>query len=168
MMIFEFLVHYIVILKQFNEGTTSIRLMGGLGNQMFEYAMLRARMMQTGRKGVIRLSGITNKTHNVYSLNHFNINKDIEIVKKDNAKTLISYLVYGFYCVTLVKSKIGFKVMQLVQPVMNTFGFICVPDGYIGVSNVETSNEGLVGYFQSPKYFKKYKKTRPEGLVFYL
>ena len=45
--------------------------MGGLGNQMFQYAALRSYMLDWNEEGTISLKGITNKNHNVYSLNHF-------------------------------------------------------------------------------------------------
>ena len=64
------------------EKQITIRLMGGLGNQMFEYAALRNMQLSNKCKGTIDLCGITNKTHNVFGLDHCNISKEIKIVNK--------------------------------------------------------------------------------------
>lgn len=136
----------------------SIRLMGGLGNQMFQYAALRAMMLENGTSGVISLKGITNKTHNVYSLNHFNINNDdITVSSSEIFKSKITYLIYGFYCVFLVKFKFGYSIMKSIQPFLNSIGIYCVPDGYIKLSKIKSKKNTMVGYFQSTKYFDKYK-----------
>jgi len=136
-----------------------IRLMGGLGNQMFEYAALRCKMLDDGDKGKISLKGITNKTHNVYSLNHFNISKDIEIINNESLKCKFNHLLYGFYCIFLLKAKKGFNIVKKIQPLLNRFGYYCVPDGYIKLSKSKSKNQVMVGYFQSVKYFDKYREV---------
>lgn len=164
--LFELLLHAItlVLVLRKKENKIMIRLMGGLGNQMFEYAALRAMMIKYNQKGIISLKGITNKTHNVYSLNHFNINKDITITKKESLKTKLNYLLYGFYYVFLIKQKNGFKIMQKIQPILNKNGIYCLPDGYIKFDKSESFNNSMVGYFQSVRYFDEYKDIIKEEL----
>lgn len=135
----------------------TLRLMGGLGNQMFQYAVIRSLMEEYKEQGQISLKGITNKTHNVFFLNHLNINKDIKIIKKENLKSKITYLIYGFYCVFLVKKENGYEIMKKIQPFLNKLGIYCVPDGFIELNNSKRKNKNVVGYFQSVKYFDKYK-----------
>ena len=143
-----------------SENKVTIRLMGGLGNQMFEYAALRNMQLNNKCKGVIDLCGITNKTHNVFGLDHCNISKDIEVVNKQKGfKGKIVHLLYGFYWVFLSKSKSGFKFWTRVQPYLNSIGIYCVPDGYIPLNNIEIDNNYMVGYFQSINYMKGNKDT---------
>lgn len=141
-----------------------LRLMGGLGNQMFQYATLRSYMLEYKDKGIISLDGITNKTHNVYSLNYFNVNKEVEIKDKGGFKSTLNHLIYGFYCVFLVKRKNGYKIMKNIQPILNKLGIYCVPDGYIKLIKSKSNNKTFVGYFQSIKYFDKYKDVIREEL----
>lgn len=135
----------------------TLRLMGGLGNQMFQYASLRAFMLENKEKGTISLKGITNKTHNVYSLNYFNISDEVKVKEKETIKLKLTHYLYGFYCVFLIKKKNGFKIVEKIQPLINKFGIYCVPDGYIKLNNSKNKNKTMVGYFQSTKYFDKYR-----------
>lgn len=155
----EFILHFIALmLKLKNDKKITIRLMGGVGNQMFQYATLRVMMLKENQKGIISLKGITNKTHNVYSLNHFNIKKEIEVINKESIKSKLTYyLLYGFYCIFLIKLKYGFSIINKIQPILNYLGVYFVPDGYVKLNNSKNSNNVMVGYFQSLKYFDEYK-----------
>ncbi len=155
----ELLLHSITLffILRFKERVISIRLMGGLGNQMFQYAALRTMMLKYNLKGNISLKGITNITHNVYCLNHFNISKEVQVINSETFKSKINYLLYGFYCLFLMKRKCGFKVIKKVQPILNSLGMYCVPDGYVNLSNSYCNNNVMVGYYQSLKYFDEYK-----------
>ena len=158
-MIFQFIA-YIITFRFYMKGKKkmiTIRMMGGLGNQMFQYAALRSMMLKYGQDGSICLKGITNKTHNIYSLNHFAIDESIKIANNENLKSYINYLIYGFYCLFLVKKENGFKVMERIQPIINKLGMYCVPDGYIKISKFNRKNNVMIGYYQSTKYFDEYK-----------
>lgn len=157
LLIFIGYIYYSRKIKESNREIT-IRLMGGLGNQMFEYAALRNMQLNNKCKGSIDLCGITNKTHNVYGLDHCNITKDIEIIKnKKSIKGKFTHLLYGFYWVFLSKSKTGFKFWQMLQAYLNSVGIYCVPDGYIKLSDIEVDNNYMVGYFQSINYLNDNK-----------
>lgn len=163
-MTIELLLHIVTIFFILKEKKFVIRLMGGLGNQMFEYSALRTMMLENKTKGIISLKGITNKTHNVYCLNHFNISSDIKIVKGESIKSFINYLFYGFYYVFLISKKNGFKIIQKIQPLLNHLGFYCVPDGFIELREPTYSNNVMVGYYQSLNYFNKYKSIIKDEL----
>lgn len=135
----------------------TIRLMGGLGNQMFQYATLRSMMIDNNEEGTISLKGITNKTHNVYSLHHFCINKKVKIIKKESLKSFCNYLIYGFYYMFLSKKSNGFDKMVSIQPKLNKLGMYCVPDGYIKLEKSLSKNKVMIGYYQSINYFNKNK-----------
>lgn len=136
-----------------------IRLMGGLGNQMFQYAILRTLSLEWGDNGVIDLSGITNRTHNVYSLNHLNISKEIKIINKSKKiRAKINYFIYGYYFVFLQKSKNGFKRLLRIEKIFQKFGMYCIPDGYAKLNPSKAKYKSLIGYYTSSKYFKKYEK----------
>lgn len=155
----EFILHLGALIMTLREKKKkiSVRLMGGLGNQMFEYAALRAMMIKYNQKGIISLKGITNKTHNIYSLNHFNINQEVEVINNESLKSKLNYLIYGFYYVFLIKHKNGFSIMKKIQPFLNKIGIFCLPDGYIKFSKCSSNNNTMVGYFQSIQYFNDYK-----------
>jgi O-antigen/teichoic acid export membrane protein len=142
-----------------SSNSISIRLMGGLGNQMFEYAALRNMQLKNDCKAIIDLSGITNKTHNIYGLDHCNISKDVVITNKKSIKGLFSHLLYGFYWVFLSKKEKGFNFWKLLQPYLNSIGIYCVPDGYIPLADIEIENNYMEGYFQSINYIKENNDT---------
>lgn len=143
----------------------TIRLMGGLGNQMFQYAVLRNMQLNNKCEAVIDLVGITNKNHNVYGLNNLNISNDIKIT--DNTRSLkgfITYLLYGFYWVFLSKSKKGLVFMNYIESYLNSIGIYLVVDGYIELDNIKVNDNYMVGYFQSEKYFKDNIETIKQEL----
>ena len=133
----------------------TIRLMGGLGNQMFEYAALRNLQLNNKCDAQIDLVGITNKTHNIYGLDKLNIPKEIKVVNNTRSiKGFITYLLYGLYWVFLSKNKIGIKFMTMIEPYLNSIGIYLVVDGYVKIDDIKVNNNYMVGYFQSKNYFK--------------
>lgn len=143
----------------------TIRLMGGLGNQMFEYAAVRSLSLKYKTKACISLAGITNKTHNVYSLNHLNISDEVKVVNKClSFKLFLTYLFYGYYMVFIVNSKNSTKRVNRMQKILQPLGIYCAPDGYIEIHDSKLKNKTLVGYFQSLKYFKDYEDIIKEEL----
>lgn len=136
----------------------AVRVMGGLGNQMFEYAILRTLMLDHSSDGVLDLCGITNNDHNVYSLNHLNISDNV-IVSNNffNSKKMITHLFLGCYYRLFSKFKWGFSFYCNIQPTLNKYGIYCAPDGYIELSKSKARHNYIEGYYQSSKFFKKYE-----------
>jgi len=111
-----------------------VRIIGGLGNQMFQYAAAKALSLETKQKFVLDISGFSQyKLHN-YSLQHFNI--EANFYKRPNR--YIKKLQTIFFKNT--------KYNEI------DFGFN--PD----VLKLKGDYIFLNGYFQSEKYFLKYEK----------
>lgn len=148
-------VYALIIHNSKKQKKIAIRLMGGLGNQMFQYAAVRSFALDNDVSAYIDLRGITNKTHNVFGLNHCNISNDV-IIKKSIflVKGKITHLIYGLYWAFLSKTKIGYKLYSIMQPNLNDLGIYCVPDGYIPINKVKARNNYMVGYYQSINYIK--------------
>ena len=143
----------------------TIRLMGGLGNQMFQYATLRNMQLNNDSEGIIDLVGITNKTHNVYGLNNLNISDDIKVINNTKSiKGFISHLLYGFYWVFLRNRKSGRNFLKSIQPYLNSIGIYLVVDDYIKLNNININDNYMVGYFQSINYFKDNEKVIKQEL----
>ncbi len=138
------------------------KMMGGLGNQLFQYATLKSLMIENKQSGAIEvknISGIKKRSHNVFTLDKFNIDNNIEIInKKHSLKNSFNYFVYCFYCVFFQKGKHGIKFEKKIQPIINKLGCYCIPDGYIKINKMSNKNNYVIGYFQALKYFKKYEK----------
>jgi hypothetical protein len=122
------------------------RLIGGLGNQMFEYAAARALSLRTNASLVLDISGFKQYNLHAYGLNHFNIAGDVfnqvEYVDSDKSK----------YVVRNPKSLIGrisrrlklgqrLKVFRETDLVFNADMLTVRGDTY------------LEGYWQSEQYF---------------
>ena len=155
------IIYYINRFKVNKKKKVAIRLMGGLGNQMFQYAQLRYISLKNNATGIIDLKGITNKNHNVYGLNHCNISKDIIIDNNFHSlKGFIDYILYGLSWV-IFKNK---KIYKDIQPILNSYGIYCVPDGYIKLNEFTCDNNYMVGYFASNEYIKEYDEIIKEEL----
>lgn len=138
-----------------------IKLQGGLGNQMFEYATSYAMARKTNDKVCIDKSGITNLTHNVYSLDHFNIsnNEMIDRYPIEKKKPLGNKIVNHFVWRARNKSiKKEYQTVSKLQWLFNMFGIYYCIDGYVKFHKSLCKDKYLEGYFQSPKYFNEYKK----------
>lgn len=138
------------------------KMMGGLGNQMFQYATLKSLMLENNQKGVIEIkniSGIKKRSHNVFTLDKFNIDSKIKIInKKYSIKNSFNFFVYCFYCIFFQKRKNGIIFEKKIQPFINKFGCYCIPDGYLKINKISNKNNYVIGYFQALKYFQKYEK----------
>lgn len=153
--------YYLIRFKSNRTKKVAIRLMGGLGNQMFQYAQLRYISLKNNADGIIDLKGITNKNHNVFGLNHCNIPKEIEI--KDNYhsfKGFVNYILYGLSWI-IFKNK---KFYKDIQPILNSYGIYCVPSGYIKLNDIVCDSNYMVGYFASIDYVKEYDDIIKEEL----
>lgn len=137
-----------------------IKLQGGLGNQMFEYAFAKALALKLNDEVTIDLSGITNLTHNIYSLDHFNIDAhtidkyDVEQRKKIGMK-IVNSLTWRAYNKGGNLAK--YKVEKNYQWLFNMFGIYTCTDGYVKTYNTLSKDKYLIGFFQSSKYFNEYK-----------
>jgi hypothetical protein len=111
-----------------------VQLIGGLGNQLFQYAAAKSLAIEKKEKLCIDVSQFENyKLHN-YALNHFNIVSNI--YKRPNI-----YLrkIKSFYQKNILYKEVDFEYNpELI--------------------NLKADVIYLEGYFQSEKYFLKYEK----------
>jgi hypothetical protein len=109
-----------------------IRIIGGLGNQMFQYAMVRSMSIEKKQNFKLDISGFdTYKLHN-YSLQHFNI--EANYYKKANR--FLEKILNLFY-----------KETKFTE---TDFGF---DENFVHLTG---DTIYLEGYFQSEKYFNKH------------
>ena len=146
-----------------------IRLQGGLGNQMFEYAFARALSLRFNDQICFDKSGLTNLTHNVYSLDHFNIT-DTGFVDNYNPQTkkkvgykIMSHFTWRAYNKGGLKKK--YKVERKLQFLFNIFGIYYCTDGYVKTHRSLSKDKYLEGYFQSTEYFKEYDEVIKKELI---
>lgn len=126
-------------------------LKGGLGNQMFQYAMGRSLQLKCGEKDtelVLDLSEIKENSDRTFALSAFNYSKEAKIIKKK-----INWFYSRRYNPAL---RVGMKLCPVVtHKIMRIFnGFCWDGEDYIEVKDNKTYYHG---YWQSEKYFAPYK-----------
>ena len=112
----------------------TVQLTGGLGNQLFQYAMAKALAIEKKQKFKIDILPFEQYKLHHYALNHFNIQK--KFYKKPNR--YLKKISDVFQTNILYKEK--------------DFNFNS------DIFKLKFNNLYLEGYFQSEKYFIKYQK----------
>lgn len=134
------------------------QILGGLGNQMFQYAAARALSLSSGRTLQLDISGFSNYgLHQGFELERV-FNCPIKIIQDRDLRRVL-----GWQSVPLAKRLVSRPSMSwlrrdnfVIEPHYNYWPEIeRVPD-----------NAYLVGYWQSEKYFKKYAETIRRDLTF--
>lgn len=131
-----------------------VNLRGGLGNQLFQYASARSFALDINDELCLDLSGITNRDHNIFSLDNFNIEAEavsncyIWQKKISRAFSSLSYR---------IGKKIGYeksyKFDVFFSPLLNLLGVYNIENGYMKFRRSITKNKYINGYLQSDKYF---------------
>lgn len=135
-----------------------INLKGGLGNQMFEYAFALSLAERLNDEICLDMSGISNKTHNVYSLDHFNIG-NVNVAKSSTlpkTKKMWLKIINSVLCRVDNKfgSKARYNIEKKFQKIFNRLGIYICADGYVKTYKTNSKIKYADGYFQSEKYFK--------------
>ncbi|WP_203257351.1 alpha-1,2-fucosyltransferase [Hyunsoonleella ulvae] len=112
-----------------------VKLIGGLGNQMFQYATAKAIAQKRKQKLYLDTSAFKNYSLHNYDLHHFNI-------KAGSFKSPPKWL-------KKITNKIGLNKYYKES----SFRYDA------SLWDNKTKNVFLSGYFQSEKYFKKYRKV---------
>lgn len=140
--------------------TIAVNIMGGLGNQMFEYAAMRSYMLEYNAKGIMDLGGITNITHNVYTLDKLNISKDVIIKNKYfSFKKILARIWMASYYRIFSKNKKLDKLISNNNHKLSSIGIFldfCIKDS---IPELKRNSNYIFGYFQSYKYFEKHFDT---------
>lgn len=110
-----------------------IKIMGGLGNQMFQYAMIKSLSIEKNAIFILDLSFMKNYKLHKYGLDNFQIEKNYLSIPQWFIKFLLKLKVILVYDESLYSFKFNPNLISLSN------NFI-----YFG------------GYFQSELYFKKY------------
>lgn len=115
-----------------------VKIVGGLGNQMFQYAYTKA-LHQKGYEVKIDISAFeTYKLHGGYQLDKYNIDLDISS-KKENIKYYSNSLLFK------VLRKLGIETSKAIREKSLLFN-----ESFLKIED----NNYIEGYFQSEKYFK--------------
>lgn len=138
-----------------------IRISGGLGNQMFEYATARAVQLEQKEKGFDSKLYFTYEyyktpqAHEKYKLNLLNIS-DEPIY--DNSKKSFKFLVatFFFHIYLRIISRFKNSSYEKFQKSIEWTGCYINTNGYYKIDS-NKKNICLKGFFQDPRYFNKYK-----------
>lgn len=123
-----------------------VRLLGGLGNQLFQYSLGRHLAIKNKTELKLDISGFEIYKKHKYSLNHFNIIEnfasadEIRRYKKFNDQT--------------IKGKFYNLIESLKPPKLRTYIKEPYPYGFFPEILSSGDNIYLDGYWQSEKYFK--------------
>lgn len=148
-------------------------LQGRLGNQLFEYAFARAQAFATGKKCTLSEAPLVSK-HIENRLDAFMLSKDVEFVKEHS----LSFR--QRFCLSLyarwIDTKPRMKKWQLEERFRSLFmtgGLFICENGYIIPPGFKKGDDKFIGrdllnigYFQSEKYFAKYKDKILSELTF--
>lgn len=140
----------------------SKEFIGRLGNQMFQYAAMRAVQELNNDKETICISfdkyvearGFKNE------LNNFNIHK-IKQVRKIKMTCLQFILIFLVKLIekglsVCIKNQYEYKrylFEKKISKILNKFGIYFIRQGYIELRKTNAKNKILIGYFESEKYF---------------
>lgn len=147
-------------------------MIGRLGNQMFQYATVRAFQLRNNIDDEINLNfdeifARADEGGFEDSLSYFRIEKyGIKKIKKSfKQKVLLDYLnlIKAFYLVkdklfkTKKYTKKMYKIEKKLQPMFNKNGIYSFRLGYYEFKNSKVKNKIFYGTFESSKYFDDYK-----------
>lgn len=147
-----------------------VKLMGGLGNQMFQLAFAKAMSIEKNEQIVIDLSGYEKYKIRKFTASNLNIGahlKNVEDVKIPFLeKNLINFSQSTYRaCQKIVRSGKKKKVGKFTYILLAKIGLHYNFDRlYYKTNIISGKNKYIYGYFQSEKYFMKYKKIIKEEL----
>lgn len=141
-----------------------LNLKGRIGNQLFQYAFARAIQKEMGEqaKVIIDESAVESKgwinSLKEYSLPNVEYVNDKEYLR--NEEFHLSFFILKLYRKLFRRKNtaLQYRIEKLFQPFFNYFGVIAIERGYWFYKINTKRNIILDGYFQSERYFEKYKE----------
>lgn len=145
-----------------------LRISGRLGNQMFQYATVKAFRERYHLNEDIKLDFSLNQIHSDTSfqdaLKDFQVS-DYKIIEqtKWNISQMFIFSIYRFQRFLLRYSKKPYYEKQVAlqkrwQKKLNYFGIYHFLYGYYAFSNSRSKNKIFEGYFESAKYFNEIRE----------
>jgi len=138
-------------------------IMGRIGNQLFQYAFAFSLMKEYGDQALIVVDeSDVDRMGWVDSLRDYDLDDTLFIKKRDkrlNRRLLKEQLAFIFYSRVLscTDGEVLQKRERAFQKVLNHLGLIAILRGYSDYWLNKRENLYLYGYFQSERYFEKYK-----------
>lgn len=137
-----------------------IRIKGGLGNQLFQYAAGYALAKETGQELALNPSFTSNMTPRGYKL--LDLNAQYSNVVNDKSLPSKVRILKNKYVNKACRVAKGSEIYKL----SNGIYFLEKNESFQpGVMKLNAENIYLDGYFQSEKYFKKYREELQQQIV---
>ena len=137
-------------------------LMGRIGNQLFQYAFAYSLQREYGDATILIDESQVIADKWVDSLRDYDLQgvKYIETMKPYVSKCWVNRIIYKIYQKVIYDNTdtlAQFAREKKWQPVMNSLGLIAVERGYLEYTLNKKRDVFLYGYFQSERYFIKYR-----------
>ncbi|MEE9339090.1 MAG: alpha-1,2-fucosyltransferase [Methylococcaceae bacterium] len=123
-----------------------VRIIGGLGNQMFQYAFGFSLSKRTGQQFKLDIAGFDSCSLRTFSLSYYGLKEDF--ATKDEVKTLK-------FCEESLITKLLRKTKKKPPPFADTYKSESQNSEEISLSNKGAYYDG---YWQNEIYFKDYRK----------
>ncbi len=138
-----------------NRNSIIIRLAGGLGNQLYQYALGRSISLRSGRPILLETRNVSRDSFRNYELSVFNI-------QEQHAD------LFTQWCTRRAASNSSGKLFRTLWPL--AWNYKIVQDKEAGfdpsIFNLEEGTFVLEGYWQSFKYFEPYQNVIRTELTF--
>lgn len=130
-----------------------IRISGGVGNQLFQYAQGYSLSRKYGQKVILDTSYFDYDDFRVYELDKFNLQIDQKISYMDNINTQ-GFVRYLQIIVGILKKRKRLKDFEIIEE-----GDECA------VKDLSKGDYYFRGFWQNERYFKEYRKDLMQQIV---
>jgi hypothetical protein len=136
-------------MRSAREKRTIVKIKGGLGNQMFQYACARAMQIRMGQKLALNISSYERDGKRSFGLNHLNISEDCALQREKTRKEQI----FDPNTNRVLKAAMRFSPDLAFRVCKRFNAFVWDRDRYIPLNPDPDRDIYLNGYWQSQKYF---------------
>ena len=141
-----------------------LKLKGNLGNQLFMYAFARTLQLERGLDEIIVIDDIHiherrfNDYIKEYDVSNVEYIHDKDFIPKS---ITIQRMLNKLYYMTIEKQGYvkKYEYEKKYKKIFEKLGYICCQNGYLDFGVPKAKNLYLEGYFQSEKYFSKYREV---------